>query len=121
MNNQRHILVGAVSLVKGKVRNDGMAMVAVCDALEPVVADWLANAPFKTVSLIIRYGSEGTDEVDIGPIDSSHCELPVSVQVALSDVQALGMDPEGMESFLHQHTLRALAAVGQRYSLGDLM
>jgi hypothetical protein len=34
-DQKRTILIGAIGLIKGTVRNDGQAMLTVCDELEP--------------------------------------------------------------------------------------
>ena len=115
---KRHILIGGVALIKGRLRNDGMAMVRVCDSLEPAMVSWLSAAPFDTVSLIVRYGTNTTDDVEIGRINRRYSELPVAVQVALSELQAAQSDEASLDSVFRHHALRALREVGIRYSLG---
>lgn len=115
---KRRLLIGGVSLIRGRLRNSGMAMVRVCDSLEPLMSAWLADAPFHTISLIVRYGTSTTAEVEIGRIDKRHSELPVAVQVALSDLQDVQSDETQLDEIFCSHTLRALEGVGLRYSLG---
>ena len=105
---------------KGRLRNGGMSMVRVCDSLERSVASWISEAPFNTISLIVRYGEDTTDEIEIGAINTRHSELPVAVQVALSELQAVQSEEEELDSIFRHHTLRALKEVGLRYSLGEL-
>jgi hypothetical protein len=60
MTNQRILLIGGVSLVKGRVREAGPAMREICDELEPLLQDidFVVNAPFNTISMIIRFGKK---------------------------------------------------------------
>lgn len=119
IEEKRHILIGGVALIKGRVSNVGMAMVRVCDSLEPSMVSWLADAPFHTVSIIVRFGAHTTDLVEVGRISKKHSELPVAVQVALSELQDVQSDETRLDSILRDHTLRALREVGIRYSLGE--
>ena len=117
---KRHILIGGVALIKGRIRNDGMSMVRICDLLEASVASWISDAPFDTISLIVRYGEDTTDGVEIGAINTRHSELPVAVQVALSELQSAQSDADELDSIFRHHTLRALREVGSRFALGPL-
>ncbi len=119
IEEKRHILIGGVSLVKGRVRNIGMAMVRVCDSLELSMGSWLADAPFHTVNIIVRFGAHTTDKIEVGRINKKHSELPVAVQVALSELQDVQSDETLLDSIIRYHTLRALCEVGIRYSLGE--
>ena len=120
MKQKRHLLIGGVGLVKGKIRNDGIAMVAVCDFLEPLLAGCLNDAPFDTISLIIRYGAESKDEIEIGRIDQFHAELPVAVQVDIAEFQSIQSDSTELRSAFLAQTIRALHAVAEKYNLREL-
>lgn len=56
MTNNRKLNLGAVSLVKGKVRNSIPTMTAVRDEFESVLArsGWFPMVPFKSIGLILR-------------------------------------------------------------------
>ena len=60
MTRTRRLNLGAVALVKGRVRNDIQTMTAVRDEMESVLEStaWFPSAPFKSIGLIIRYGNE---------------------------------------------------------------
>jgi len=62
MTEQKILLIGGVSLVRGRIRDAGLVMKEICDVLEPILLNsgFTDNAPFRTVSLIIRFG-EKTD------------------------------------------------------------
>jgi hypothetical protein len=117
MINKRHLLLGGVGIVKGKIRNDGAAMVAVCDTLEPFLSGCFSDVSFDTISVTIRYSAETIDEVEIGRIDKTHRELPVAVQVAISDLQAIQSEPEVLQSAFQNQALKALSAVAEKFDL----
>lgn len=117
MINKRHLLLGGVGLVKGKIRNDGTAMVAVCDTLEPFLSNCFSGVSFDAVSVIVRYGAETIDDVEIGRIDKIHRELPVAVQVAISDLQSIQSEPLALQSAFQNQALKALNAVAEKFDL----
>jgi len=116
-NGKRQLLIGAVGLVKGNVREAGRAMVAVCDELEPELQStcFLAGAPFDVVSLILRFGTKWGDEVEIGEINNRYRELEVAVELPMSEI--LMMDFGDLCDTFMFTTLRALIAVGKSYDL----
>ena len=116
MTMKRHLLIGAVSLVRGNVRDDGKAMVSVCDELEPLFVDQnaLAGAPFDVVSLIIRYGTGRTAPL-IGRINKHHSELEVAVELPMQEVKKLTYDELRRE--LRKATLDCLVAIAGKYGL----
>jgi len=115
-NDKRKLLIGAVGLVKGRVREDGKVMVATCDLLEPELEStkFLACAPFDVVSLILRYGEKSGAEAEIGKINR-HKELEVAVELAMSEVRM--MDFETLSETIMNATLKSLIAVGRKYDL----
>ena len=114
-NGKYEILIGAVGLVKGSVRDGGKVMVATCDLLEPDFesTEFLAAAPFEAVSLILRYG-EKWGGVEIGKINR-HRELEVAIELPMSEVRA--MDFATLSRTVMSATLKSLIAVGQKYDL----
>lgn len=116
MTAKRHLLIGAVGLVRGKVREDGKAMVSICDELEPyfVSKNLLKGAPFQVISLILRYGTRMM-EPDLGRINKRYFELEVAVELPLEEVKKLNYN-ELRECF-KKVTLDALIAVARKYEL----
>ncbi|MBW2647103.1 MAG: immunity protein 39 [Deltaproteobacteria bacterium] len=116
MTTKRHLLIGAVGLVKGKVREDGKAMVSICDELEPyfVSENLLEGAPFQVISLIVRYGTIMM-EPELGKINRRYSELEVAVELPMGEVKKLNYD-ELRERF-KKVTMDALIAVARKYDL----
>ena len=92
-------------------------MVSVCDELEKVLAasEFFANAPFRWISLIIRYGLEDKFEPVYQRINKTHGDLPISVEVDTHPL--LGADIETMKAIFRRATIEALLHVAQKYNL----
>ncbi len=116
MTTKRHLLIGAVGLVKGNVRDDGKAMVSVCDEFEPYLSNMklLAKAPFDVISLILRYGTKEADP-EIGRINKRYSELEVAVELSMEMVRVLNYDD--LRQKIRAVTLLALIAVSEKYDL----
>lgn len=116
MTVKRHLLIGAVGLVKGRVRDDGKAMVSICDELEPHFVDkkLLDGAPFDVISLILRYGTKETG-AKIGRINKRHAELEVAIELPMEEVRALQYG--ALRQRIRNVTLDALIAVSDKYDL----
>lgn len=86
MEQKRKLLIGGVALVMGNVRNAGEAMVAVCDELDPILIEsgWFPAAPFKYISLIIRYGVKTDLKPEFQPIIKKYGELPVAIVMGIA-------------------------------------
>ena len=114
-NGKKELLIGAVGLVKGNVRNDCQAMVAVSKNLEPEfeATEYLKAAPFDVVSLILRYG-EHWGEVEVGKINR-HQEIEVAIELPMSEVRM--MDYENLTETVMKTTLKSLIATGKKYDL----
>lgn len=115
-DGKREILIGAVGLVKGSVRNGGKAMVAVCDELEPLFeqTSFLNGAPFKVVSLILRYGKQW-GEPELGRINKKHSELEVGIELPMSEIRM--MDEARLTELVRKSALESLLVVAQKYDL----
>lgn len=115
----RLLLIGGVGTVKGRVPGSGPAMLAVCDALEGVLKDvaFTAKAPFRTVSLIIRFGTKDDLTPEHGAIDRRHGELPVAVEFDLKQLRRASQAE--LELLFKAVTLDILLDVASRYALPD--
>lgn len=93
MQNKRNLPIGGVGLIPGTLKNAGPCLSAVCDELEPHLErnEFLANAPFKTVSLIFRFGSRDNLDTQIKPINSRFNELPAAIEFDLYRLKQLQM------------------------------
>ena len=117
MQNERILLIGGVGLVRGRVRDSGPVMVEICDELEPLLREcgYSKSAPFKTVSLILRFGTQRKLEPEYGPLDRRHSELPVSVELEMGKLRRMSRE-EVKRDFMIA-TLAILVDVAQRYGL----
>jgi len=115
-NGKRELLIGAVGLVKGSVKNGGKAMVAVCNELEPEFerTKFLNDAPFDTVSIIVRYGTKWSAP-ELGRINKRHSELEAAVEVPMSEVRML--EESKMADLLKKLTLEVLVEVASKFNL----
>lgn len=116
-SDKRILLIGGVSLVKGRIRDAGLAMVDVCDALEPLLReiDFNRSTPFTSVSLVLRFGSQRCLIPEYRSIDVAHAELPVSVELDMKTLQRMTRDELTREFTVA--TIEALVHVGGRFGI----
>lgn len=95
-------------------------MVAVCDELEPMFEQtgFLNDAPFKVVSLILRYGTKW-GEPNLGKINKRHSELEVSVDLPMAELRI--MDEASLNVVVKKAALEALVATAQKYDLDGVV
>lgn len=116
-NERRALLIGGVGLVKGRVRDAGPVMVEICNELEPILREgcFTRNTPFQTVSLILRFGTRRCLTPEYRPVDKSHDELPVSVELEMQAIKEMNHDELKREFMVA--TLEALIHVGHKFKL----
>ena len=116
-NKQRVLLVGGVSLVKGRVRDAGPVMVEICNELEPILREecFTRNASFQTISLILRFGTRRCLSPEYRPINKSHDELPISVELEMQAIKEMTRDELKREFMVA--VLEALIHVGHKFKL----
>lgn len=118
MRHNRKIVIGGVALVIGRLKGDGAAMVQICDELDPLLdtSEFVSNAPFKFVSLIIRYGTK----VEIVPvyqgIAKKNGALRIAIELDMNDLKAANKKGTLKDVFAVA-TLKALIDVGKKYHL----
>jgi hypothetical protein len=119
MAHDRKLVLGAVALVKARVRNDMPAMAQIRDELEPllVASGWFPNAPFRWVSLMIRYGLKTSHHPQFERISKKHGDLPIAVEVDTTHLLEIHTDPFLLKAFLKAITIHCLIAVGKKYKL----
>ena len=110
-----------MGLVKGSVKGFGPALAELSYEVSESIArsGWIDVAPFKVVSLIVRYGATPKAETEIGRINR-HDELEVAVQAGLDELRAAKGDVLELKKILRPYIRDALAAVGEKYELGEL-
>jgi hypothetical protein len=82
-----------------------------------VESGWFPSAPFKYVSLIIRYGDKTDLNPEFQPIIKKHGELPIAVELKMEDIRAVHRVTTTLESLFRQVTLEALLGVAEKYGL----
>ena len=120
MTQNRNLLIGGVALVKGKLKNAGPAMVEVCDDLDSLLATakFFEKAPFRCVSLIIRYGLTNKTEPEYQPVVKKYGELPVTVELSMDMLKSADKKGELKQVFFLA-TLEVLIDIANKYNLPD--
>lgn len=115
--NIRNLLVGGVSLVKCKVRRYGPAILAARNKIEIALEQnsYLAVAPFRTVSLILRFGTYNNPTPEIGEIDAQRRMLPVAVELDASHLAMI--DSEALEQHFYVVMIEVLCDVAANFDL----
>jgi len=93
-----------------------MAMVRVGEELEPKIrdSDFLKDAPFGCVHLILKLGSDWK-QVKIGRVDRLNSELEVSIEVPMAAISR--KSDEEMYAIVKRATYTSLHEVARRYGL----
>jgi hypothetical protein len=117
MENIRNLVVGAVSLVRCKVRGYGPPILAARNKIEAALDmnHYLAGAPFRTVSLILRYGTRNNLNPEIGEVDVRRSMLPVAVELDVKYLETL--DSQALEKHFHIVMIDVLCDVAANYDL----
>lgn len=104
-------------MVKGNVKHSGLVMQDICSKLEPILdkVGFADDAPFKTVSIIIRFGEVTNLVPDYGQIDKRHMELPVAVELEMSKLRFA--ERKFVEDTFFHATVSVLLDVAKKYDL----
>lgn len=91
MSDIRNLVVGGVSLIKCKVRRFGPVALNVRNVIEIELQknNYLAEAPFRTVSLILRFADRDNPIPEIGDIQKSRSMLPVAIELDAKHLETL--------------------------------
>jgi hypothetical protein len=92
-------------------------MVQICEHWESILHDvgFVDAAPFKTISLIIIYGSKKSTMPEIANIDRRNSELPVSFELPVSSLR-VASEVE-LRQMLENATSLTLKTVAEKYDL----
>jgi hypothetical protein len=120
MAEKRILLIGGVGLVRGRIKDAGRVMVEICDALEPLLNEigFVKRAPFRTVSLIIRFGETTDLTPQYDPIDRRHDELLVAVELEMAKLRFESKDV--VKRAFYDATLTVLDDVARKFDLPAL-
>ncbi len=117
MRPDLNLVLGGVGLVKGDIRESGQAMITITKEINPFLVEdgFLANAPFKMLHGIIRFGTEFNPYAEVGPIDRKNEELPFAVEVEMARLKRAPM--ENVKAEFLKALIPALFAISIEYEL----
>lgn len=103
--------------MKGRIRDAGSVMVEIGEQLEPLLdeIEFVKNAPFKTVSMIIRFGEKTDLTTQFDPIDKRNYELPVAVELEMAKLRFESRDVVKRAFF--EATIAVLMDVAHKFDL----
>jgi len=115
------LLIGGVGLIKGSVKGLGPVLSELSYEFSEILSqrNWLASAPFETISLIVRYGEVSKPDAEIGRVNR-HGEIEVTVQASLDELRATRGNLTTLKNLVLPYVVRALNAVGGKYNLDSL-
>lgn len=114
MDMDRRLLVGAVSLVRGRVRGDIQAGSEARDKVEALLGDaYFADGPFRRVGVIIRYGERTNLEPECQRIRKVDGELPIAFELDMAVLRKLRGDE--LREFFRQALIEVLIGVARKY------
>ena len=114
MPTDRKLLVGAVSLVRGKVRGDIQEGSLARDEVEALMGEeYFEGGPFRRVGVIIRYGEQTNLEPEYQRIRAIDGELPIAYELDMEILKpARGED---LRAIFRQSLIEVLIAVAKKY------
>ncbi|WP_087723661.1 Imm39 family immunity protein [Pandoraea sp. PE-S2T-3] len=117
MRTEKALLVGAVSLVKHRFRGEGQIVLAVRDEIDAAMKrnGFLINAPFTTVSLIIRYADKDDMRTEIGKVNRENGVIPIAVQVNVGCLSA--MDAAELQNAFRKLLIEVLCDLAANFDL----
>lgn len=118
MGHNRKLVIGGVALVKGRLRGDGSAMIDVHNEIDQLLTaiNFTEEAPFKYVSLIIRYGIKNETKPKYQGIAKKYDELMIAIELDMTLLKSA--DKNGtLKSVFQIATLDALIDVANKYQL----
>ena len=118
-DNSFPIVIGGVGLVKGRIKNFGTAMVAVCNEVRPLIeeSDAFSEMPFDEVNLVIRWADEGKEQPEIGPLRKNTRSLEAATTIALKDGKAIENDDASLAGLVKSELRKTLEAIEEKYGM----
>jgi len=114
------LLIGGVGLVKGSVKELNPSLRDVSLELDEKLKtiQWSESAPFETLSLILRYGEERSEIIEIGKINK-HKEIEVAVQSSIQELREAQKENK-LKDVVSNYAILAINEVSQKYGLPGL-
>jgi len=115
--HKRHLLIGAVGLVNGRVNHACSVMLEICDEWEPILhATGFTHAvPFDTIHLILYFGTERSAQVVLLAVDRYNDELPVRFELPMAELHKANRDQ--LKVIFTEVTKQVLGRVAQKFGL----
>lgn len=119
MAHDRKLVLGAVALVRKRVRNTHPAADMAREAIEPILikSGWFPKAPFRWVGIIFRYGLVTDPEPVFDQIHPDDGDLPIARELDTNELLAVHRDVDALARYFRIRTLECLVAVAGRYDL----
>jgi len=113
------VLIGGIGLVKGRIKNIGLAMVAVCDEVKPIIEQTCAfdGLPFKEINMMIRWAEYAIEQPEIGPLHKSKQSLDVATTISLSAGKAAENNEQKLVALVKSELKKVLQAVEVKYGM----
>jgi hypothetical protein len=118
MTHDRKLVLGGAALTAARNNRQGLPVMGeIMDELEQlmIATGYLDNAPFKWVSLILRYGLENEEQPHYQPINKKHGDLPLAIELDTHELR--NADRERLKRLFMIATLKSLVHAGHKYGL----
>lgn len=114
MSSKRKLNLGAVSLVRGRVKDDISTASKVRDEIEAMLdPEFFRGAPFDSIGVIIRYGSRTDLSPEYQRIEQG--ELPVAVELTMETLRKAKGDE--LARIFRWALVETLLAIAEKYRL----
>ncbi|MDH4458238.1 MAG: Imm39 family immunity protein [Nevskia sp.] len=113
----RNLVVGAVSLTRVRLKNEALSVLGARNEVEAQLTanSFLASAPFRTVSLILRYTGRDDWQPESYEIDKEAKVLNIAIEFDAEKLKAMSQ-PELQETF-RTAIIESLCDVAANYDL----
>jgi hypothetical protein len=118
MAHNRKIVLGGASLTMARVNRHTMDVTGeIMNELEHLMisTNYLDNAPFKWVGLILRFGLKNEDIPHYQRITKKYGDLPVAIELDTHELQHASRGE--LKELYMIATLKTLVDVGKKYNL----
>jgi hypothetical protein len=116
VRHNKKFVLGAVSLVQGRVRNSIEVGNEVLNEINGLIPDdFFRGAPFNRIDLEMRYGTKTQHEPEYLDIEDGW--LGISIELEMAKLQNL--DRSELKRIFKSAALDALIAVAKKYNLPD--
>ena len=118
MAHNRKIVISTIALTKVRNKPYNLEVInEIMDEIEQLMLskNYLQNAPFNWVSLILRLGLKNDDIPYYEKMNKKYGDLPIAIELNVNELQIANRDE--LKKFYLIATLKALIHVGEKYNL----